>query len=295
MTKNIAISLAMLLCTAVAAQVTERPQEPRGQDYTRMATPADRETVDYIRGGEHWTGGVYNWYYNPANQPANLSTEAVLITIQIAASRWAQMCNLTFNYLGFSTANRNFVDSAVDRINVIGWQQFPTSQNRSDGLTYWNYTGTAMTDADIFLNTFYAWTLDDVDAVITHELGHAIGLQHSNISESIMFANPYHSNSYLKTLRGDDAAGCTALYGASPNQLTNRTLNFAETAYASALQGGPVVTLGTGDGYIYRYYPQSNSSAGAKDGVAYFTGPDGILRNMGPLNGYTPSVIAAGF
>lgn len=263
-------------------------------DYTRTPVPGDRETAQYVSGGERWPGGVVNWYYNSVFQPFTLNSVDVLATIQIALSRWAQMCNITFNYMGKTFASRNFVGSAIDGINVIGWEAFPQSQNDASGITYWNYRGQNMVDADVSLNTYYKWTLADVDAVITHEAGHMVGLQHSNVSQAIMYANPYHSYEYQRTLRGDDVAGCTALYGASSNQLVNRTLNWAETAYASALQTGPAVTEGK-NGMIYRYYSKSKSTAGAKDGTAYFTGPDGVLQNMGPLSGFTSQVTAAGY
>ena len=167
----------------------------------------------------------------------------------------------------------------------------------SSGIPYWNYSRStlAMVDADIVLNTQDKWTVCDVDAVMTHEIGHMIGLDHSNVTSSIMSAAPYNSYEYQRTLRGDDVAACTKLYGPSPLALTNRTLNWAETFYASALKGGPVVKQGDNDGFVYRYYPVSNSTAGVKNGTAYYTGPDRILQNMGPLSGFTPQVQAAGF
>lgn len=265
------------------------------QDFIRTRVPDIRETTNYVTNGERWPGGVFHWYYNPENQPKNLLTADVLSAIEVAMSRWSQMCQLTFDFKGFTSASRNFQTDAVDGLNVIGWQSFPTLQNASDGLTFWNLRGASIVDADIVFNTFYTWTLLDFEAVVTHELGHAIGLRHSNVARSVMYASPYNSNTYLRTLRGDDAPACTVLYGASPSQLVNRTLNYAETAYASALQEGPAATQVTSDGYVFRYYGKSNSRAGAKDGVAYYMGPDGVLQNMGPLDSFTPFVTAGGF
>lgn len=53
----------------------------------------------------------------------------------------------------------------------------------------------------------------------------------------------------MKTLRHDDVATCTSLYGPAPYALTNRTLNWAEANFPDALQGGPSTTQGTSDGY----------------------------------------------
>lgn len=284
--KTIVLALLPLVVAAQTQQTT---------DYSRMPVPGGREVIESVQSGEHWPAGIVNWYYNPANQPPNLGTNEVINAMQVAAGRWAQMCNLTFNYMGTTSANRNFVGDAVDRLNVIGWQPFPVSLQNSSAVTYWNFTPTTIVDADIFLNSLGPWSLADVDAVLTHEMGHMIGLQHSDVQASVMRANPYNSYAYQRTLRGDDAQGCATLYGAGPHALTNRTLNWAETYYASALQTGPVATQGSSDGYVYRYYAGSNSSAGAKNGSAFYTGPDGVLQNMGPVSGFTSQVTAAGF
>ncbi len=272
-------------------------QAQKTTDYVRTPLPEERETAQYVVTGENWPSGFVSWYYNPANQPTNLKTDEVLGAIAVAISRWSQMCNLRFTYLGTSTANRNFEGSTVDRLNVIGWGDFPTSLRDSTGITYWNYSRStlAIVDADIVLNSREKWTVRDVDAVMTHEIGHMLGLDHSNLTASIMSATPYNSYEYQRTLRGDDVAACTKLYGASPLALTNRTLNWAETFYASELKGGPVVTVGDNDGFVYSSYPASNSKAGVKNGTAYYVGPNGVMQNMGPLSGFTPQVQAAGY
>ncbi|MES2951820.1 MAG: M57 family metalloprotease [Pseudomonadota bacterium] len=294
MNKLIPIVIALLTLIGEA-----QAQKTQTSDYFRSSLPEaeERETAQYVATGEHWPGGVVNWYYNPTDQPTYLKTEDVLASIHIAIARWAQMCSLTFNYLGTSTANRNFQDGTVDRINVIGWGYFPLALWFSSGVTYWNYSRStsAMADADIFLNTRENWSIRDVEAVMTHEIGHMIGIEHSDVTSAIMSADPYNSYEFNRTLRGDDVAACAKLYGASPLALTNRTLNWAEKNFPSALKAGPSVTQGDGDGFVYRYYSGSNSTAGVKNGTAYYIGPDRVMQNMGPLSGYTPQVQAAGF
>ena len=129
---------------------------------------------------------------------------------------------------------------------------------------------------------------------MTHEIGHAIGLSHSNQSASVMYANPYHSVNYMRTLRGDDAEGCAALYGAASTADSNRAFNWAEATYPQYLSPGPAAS-GTVSGYYYRYYSGTNSYLGTRDGNAYFMGPDGVIQYMGTLASSWVRALIAGY
>jgi hypothetical protein len=129
---------------------------------------------------------------------------------------------------------------------------------------------------------------------MTHEIGHALGLDHSNVPASVMYASPYHSTSYMATLRGDDANGCAALYGSAPTADSNRAFNWAESVYAQYLS--PTASAsGTLQGYYYRYYSTTQSYLGTRDGTVYYMGPDGVIQNMGSLGSYLFQVRSAGY
>jgi Matrixin len=55
----------------------------------------------------------------------------------------------------------------------------------------------------------------DVETVALHELGHILGLQHSSIGGSVMFAT-VSSNLTKRALTADDIAGIRALYPSQP-------------------------------------------------------------------------------
>ena len=86
-------------------------------------------------------------------------------------------------------------------------------------VTYYSYSGSTMTEADIVFNTAQSWdsyrgplqSAVDVQRVALHELGHLLGLAHSSVSTAIM--NAYVNDSYALT--SDDIAGIQSLYGAS--------------------------------------------------------------------------------
>lgn len=271
----------------------------QAQDFARNALPSPKETATYVLGSvqERWTGGQIDWYYNPANQPSDLATADVINAIKTAASRWAGMCNLTFNYLGTTAVppNVHSTSETVDHTNVFGWGQLTNELAQYGAYTYWWHDGhQALFDADVVINTNYRWTLQDVESIMTHELGHVIGLNHSNLQASVMFANPYNNYAFQRTLRGDDANACAVLYTASSSAESNRALNWAEQTYPELLTPHPAPS-GTLEGYYYRYYSATDTYVGTKDGNAYLMGSDKIIQYQGKLNSFANMVRNAGF
>lgn len=284
-------ALAVLACTAHAQEA---------QDFLRTDIASDRETPQWVgmyNQNGRWPNSVYPYWFNPANVPANLKAGDVLAAMQTAAARWAGMCNITFQYMGTTAIAPDAKNSIflADGVSVWGFAVFPASIDKYSGWTPTSVEGgSKIVDADVMLNASKPWDLVTVEAAMTHELGHVIGLGHSNVVESVMFANPYHPTTYVRTLRGDDAVGCAVLYGASANALANRAMNWAEQTYANLLKTGPVADA-SWDGYLYRYYPGSNSYIGARNGDAFYRGPNGVIQNLGALSNFTQQVNAAGF
>ncbi|HUE41200.1 MAG TPA: matrixin family metalloprotease [Chthoniobacterales bacterium] len=85
-------------------------------------------------------------------------------------------------------------------------------------VTYYGYSGSTLTEADIVFNTAQPWdsyrgnlrSAYDIQRVALHESGHLLGMAHSTVSTAIM--NAFINNSY--TLQPDDIAGIQSLYGA---------------------------------------------------------------------------------
>ena len=274
----------------------------QAQDFSRSMAPVTDVQPFYVLGAgqERWQGGQINWYYNPAHQPPALSTDDVVALFISASAKWEGMCNLKFNYMGITDKVPNMTGTwdTVDRTNVFGWDLLTGAMAAYAGYTRWWYGADGyMVDVDMMLNTAQTWNQSNkpgLEGLITHELGHALGLNHSNVSISIMFANPYHTAEYQRTLRGDDAAGCGVLYGVSANADSNRVFNWAEQAYvqylAPAVQPSAVY-----QGYYYRHYPGTNSYVGTKDGNVYYLAAGGQIVEVGPLADFTGPAFAAGY
>jgi hypothetical protein len=77
-----------------------------------------------------------------------------------------------------------------------------------------NMNDDALWEASYSINSIY-----NTDSTLVHELGHIIGLGHSNVPLSTMYANPYNSIIFLQT---DDIRAAQVLYGKS-NKFVDRT------------------------------------------------------------------------
>ncbi len=287
---------AAVLSGALVAGASQAQEALNAVGFNRAVAGAqqDREKPQYLlyNAKQFWTSHRVDWYYNPSNQPATVSMAAALNAVQLAADRWSGMCNITFNYMGTTTAapNMDGVSSTVDQKNVIGWSPMTDYVFRTKS---WS-SGSSMSDGDILISSNVNWAAESLDGALTEAIGHIIGIQLSFEKESVMYFMETQSTHYTQTLRGDDAAGCAALYGAAPAVSSNRVFNWAEAAYPQFLASGPAHS-NTLQGYYYRYYASSRSYVATKDGAVFYMGPDGQIQNLGAISNFDAQVNAAGF
>jgi hypothetical protein len=84
------------------------------------------------------------------------------------------------------------------------------------------YTGNIIYDADVYTNTRYSFTSSgetdgcsgefDMDGIMVHEVGHVIGIGHSNVAGATMYPTVSSCNFNNRTLEADDRAAMTDLY-----------------------------------------------------------------------------------
>jgi hypothetical protein len=157
----------------------------------------------------------------------------VFPAIRSSVATWNVVtCNAsTITELGILTgAQSSLVSHKEDDRNLISW--IPSSQwtytNQTLAVTnilYYSDTG-RLVDADIGLNGKIDWSLTssngiaDVQSVVTHELGHYLGLQHvlggQNLPDPPTMSPYMDTQLRTRTLTQDDIDGVCFLYPATP-------------------------------------------------------------------------------
>jgi hypothetical protein len=84
------------------------------------------------------------------------------------------------------------------------------------------YSGNTINDADVYTNTRYNYTSSketdgcsgeyDIDGIMVHEVGHVIGIGHSNVSGATMYPTVSSCNINNRSLEADDLAAKNDLY-----------------------------------------------------------------------------------
>ena len=84
------------------------------------------------------------------------------------------------------------------------------------------YSGSTIQDADVYTNTKYKFYSSreadgcssefDIDGIMVHEVGHVIGIGHSNVTGATMYPSVSSCNPNNRTLEPDDIAAKNDLY-----------------------------------------------------------------------------------
>lgn len=143
--------------------------------------------------------------YDGDYSPPLLSNEEFLELAQKASQFWDKTCGIQFNFKGFIDSSfipRGYLSN--DNNIIIRWEYLPKDRiaesNLGNGL---HPNNNALLLLDItFFNT-YVIKKKQLLSVLIHELGHSIGLDHSNHPQSVM-----HPHYFTTTPNPEDTKQC---------------------------------------------------------------------------------------
>jgi Matrixin/Abnormal spindle-like microcephaly-assoc'd, ASPM-SPD-2-Hydin/Repeat of unknown function (DUF5648) len=222
-----ALCVACALCIAVvgsAGVASAQPDLPKSvpeSDFRVILFGNPLDAQKYLTfGWNGWAGKTLRWRYNDANRPAAISASAAdtVGRIQAAMAKWSSVCAIQFVYEGTTTSPASLATNSRDGANVIAWSAL---SGNTTGITYAGasgFTGTTLTldEADMVVN--YQFN-PNLDSTFVHEVGHMIGLKHSNQEGAVMSGpntppDPSTTYSGVVIPQPDDISGCQSLYGA---------------------------------------------------------------------------------
>ncbi|MFC4158752.1 matrixin family metalloprotease [Chitinimonas lacunae] len=264
---------------------------PALADYQGL--PADGNRFGFVGYGARWIDTV-RWRYNVANEPASLTRDQILTALQRAMAKWEAGCNIKFEYLGETNAPL----MTQDGISTIGW----STDFGFDGyaLFWWN-AQRQINEGDIQFNYRGLTTVESLEANATHEIGHIIGLSHSDQPAAVMFSYPYHPYAYQNVLKGDDLAACARHYGGrglqnvtdysslpvQPRAGLSTTFEIGTTVPAATPTGSSLSTIPADQSGTVYFAVHYNGLAAAQSLTLRLVSPDGTLYYSYPFSAET--------
>ena len=184
--------------------------------------------------------------------------------------RRVETAQTSSEFVGFVNAQPFVADGA----SVIGFQNRPEQDRTLAATTFTvDTTDGRILESDIFFNSAFPWSVAesgvadrfDVESIAVHEIGHLLGLSHSAMgetelisggrrviaAEAVMFPIAFsRGNIAGRTLRADDIAGISDIYGTSAFSREFGSISGRVTKNGQGVRGAHVVAFSTQSGKL---------------------------------------------
>ncbi len=262
----------------------------------------------FIQSAAPGTGTTLKWFALPIQYRINgkgtpdVPGTAEFAAIAAAFATWDAVANSDLAFVNGGMTTLGF--DPTDSTNTILWLDDASAGSTNESAVVGFPDIQALTlrrgdaisgqifEVDIALNgVSYSWTVSgndsftslrgpaDIQAVVTHEVGHLIGLEHVTSSTSVMFVSMYPGDISPRTLSQDELSAAAFIYPSAgapaessiSGQVT-RSGSGVPRAYVAAFQAGRVIDGALADAagnyrirrlppgtYLVRTQPYSNS------------------------------------
>ena len=192
----------------------------------------------------------------------DFSLNQLQTVVQACVDTWNAVPNASVHLelIGYSDALPSAISNKVDHLNVIYFDRTGQIFPRRSGIlgeTYVTYTDDGrLEDADIIINDFeHDLSASNPDgtsflqSVLTHEMGHSLGLDHSAIQVGAMerpTMYPYLTG-WESSLTLDDEVGLASLYPSSQFEALPHICGHVFDTYGKGVYGAHIVLLRSSD------------------------------------------------
>jgi hypothetical protein len=175
--------------------------------------------------GAHWASMPINYFINLEGSP-QINNDSEFAAVHAAFQTWANVpsANIRFNYGGAAVIDTG----AGDHVNLISFSDdtYPWDAGTlAVTLNYFSAQTGITSEGDILFNPNRAWSTSgetgkfDIQGILTHEIGHFLGLDHSGMISSVMSPFGLPTQVDQRTLQYDDIAGVSEIYPVSSTGL----------------------------------------------------------------------------
>lgn len=220
--------------------------------------------------GIQWTNLPIRYFVTSRDVPG-VTAAQLQTTAASSFAAWSGQPDLALStqFGGFTATE----PADTDTVTVIGFQSHPELERTLGATTFTVDDATGrLIASDIFINTAFQWSVApngetnrfDVQSILTHEIGHLLGLGHSAMGETrvnsgggrtvlgkraVMFPIAYPPGSIEdRTLEADDVAGITDIYGTTAAQEELGALSGRVTLNGAGVFGAHVVAFNPATG-----------------------------------------------
>lgn len=195
-----------------------------------------------------WGSSTAPFYANPFN--ADVSDSAAEAALVAAANVWSSQSNAAFR---FEYAGRvTDTSTAYDSRNVAIFRN--VSNGSTIATTYSWWSGSTLIDSDVVFwdggFTFFTGSSGCgganavyIEDIAAHELGHALGLNHSTATDATMYGSYSTCSQSQRTLASDDIAGVEALYPPTASQNTAPVVSIAAPSNGTSFPQGATISF----------------------------------------------------
>ncbi len=211
-------------------------------------------TAGYVRITTTTTGIELRWtdtpitYYINANGAPQIPNGSEFLAVHAAFDAWENVPSAAVDFdFGGTTPLRSVGRDGLNVITFADDSGLLGSQTLAATFSFINHSNGVLEESDIAFNPNHDFSTSgeedkfDIQSVVTHEVGHMLGLDHSGVVSSVMGPFAAVTQVFQRVLQYDDIAGVSEIYPQASNSETVGSIEGRVQANGVGVFGAHVV------------------------------------------------------